>query len=768
MWVVLRLPTIFLDEYSFYIIYMALTSEKYWNNYTLPLLINGEYSQIISFYEQAINTNPENKVNYWYLGLTLFLEGKKPEAETTWLMAMMAGDEDRVEIETLELINILEIEADRQNTQKYCFLAMQLRQQIRELMPSNITNLLKLVHLSIELEIYVPEELVELGLLDLLKDTLTTKVDTVLLIQLGRSLLTYAPLFFSSVELIKLSAPYIKTAEERRDFLNLIQWGVTEIGVGRRYYTIAIPLGEIGLSLEPEYENLLFYLASFYQNIGDSDQGIKLAQKLYPLLKGTPDKVYGQTLLVRGFMTASNYWQEASDANEQSKELITTLFSEGEVIEEYKLGALANATFFLPYFSDEPREIRQFHNQMAELCCVNLHRHYQSLIAKFQELHHQRKVTYQDEIKSDRPLRIGYISHCLKAHSVGWLARWIFEHADLQKFEIYTYMACCDPVNNPLHEWYLNKVPKYYKSNIVLKLAEKINQDEIDILIDLDSITSDVVYEVMALKPAPIQVTWLGWDASGLPTIDYYIADNYVLPADAQEYYPEKIWRLPETYLAIDGFEIAVPDLRRDQLDIPADAIVFLSAHTGYKRHPEMIKTHMKIIKGVPGSYFLIKERTDKEGIRSFYGEIAESVGLESDRLRFMPRTTFEAVHRANLGIADVVLDTYPYNGATTTMETLWMCLPMVTRVGEQFAARNSYTMMMNAGITEGIAWSDEEYIEWGIRLGKDKALRQDIACRLKASRQTAPLWNGKKFTRQMEDAYQQMWQIYLEKETTT
>ncbi|NJL91061.1 MAG: O-linked N-acetylglucosamine transferase, SPINDLY family protein, partial [Coleofasciculaceae cyanobacterium SM2_1_6] len=90
---------------------------------------------------------------------------------------------------------------------------------------------------------------------------------------------------------------------------------------------------------------------------------------------------------------------------------------------------------------------------------------------------------------------------------------------------------------------------------------------------------------------------------------------------------------------------------------------------------------------------------------------------------------------------------------------------PMVTRVGEQFAARNSYTMMVNAGITEGIAWSDEEYIQWGIKLGTDKALRQDIACRLKASRQTAPLWNGKKFTKQMEEAYQQMWQLYLEKE---
>jgi predicted O-linked N-acetylglucosamine transferase (SPINDLY family) len=134
------------------------------------------------------------------------------------------------------------------------------------------------------------------------------------------------------------------------------------------------------------------------------------------------------------------------------------------------------------------------------------------------------------------------------------------------------------------------------------------------------------------------------------------------------------------------------------------------------------------------------------------------------DRLRFLELTGTEGEHRANLGIADVVLDTYPYNGATTTMETLWMGVPIVTRVGEQFAARNSYTMMMNAGISEGIAWTDEEYVEWGIRLGKDAVLRQQISWKLRQSRQTAPLWNGKQFTRELEKAYEQMWQIYVEK----
>ncbi|MGB7521472.1 MAG: O-linked N-acetylglucosamine transferase, SPINDLY family protein, partial [Spirulinaceae cyanobacterium] len=295
----------------------------------------------------------------------------------------------------------------------------------------------------------------------------------------------------------------------------------------------------------------------------------------------------------------------------------------------------------------------------------------------------------------------------------------------------------------------------------ILEIATKIHKDEIDILIDLDSLTSTEVCGVMALKPAPIQITWLGTDASGIPAIDYFIADPYVLPSSASEYYTAKIWRLPNTYIAVDGFEIGVPTLRRDELNIPEDAVIYLSAQTGYKRHPHTARLQMKIIKEVPNSYFLIKGLADEESIKKFFTQIAIEEGVDVERLRFLPKVASEEIHRANLGIADIVLDTYPYNGATTTLETLWMGIPLVTRVGEQFAARNSYTMMKNVGVETGIAWSDEEYLEWGIRLGKNAALRQEVAWQLRKSRQTSPLWNAKQFTREMERAYQQMWQQY-------
>ena len=361
-------------------------------------------------------------------------------------------------------------------------------------------------------------------------------------------------------------------------------------------------------------------------------------------------------------------------------------------------------------------------------------------------------------------IRIGYISLALKCHSVGWLSRWLIHHHDRQSFQVFLYCLQTGANDAFNHQWFRDKVDvTSYFNNSPNKVVSQIEADEIDILIDLDSLTYDITCLIMASKPAPVQVSWLGWDSTGIPAVDYFIADNYVLPDDAQDYYQEKIWRLPQTYLAVEGFEIGIPTLRREDLNIPPDAIVYLSAQSGYKRHPDCIKAQMQIIKAVPNSYFLIKGTSDAATIQDFLGKLATEVGIDLDRLRFLERDRDELTHRANLAIADVVLDTFPYNGATTTLETLWMGIPMVTQVGQQFAARNSYTFMINAGITEGIAWSQEEYVEWGVKLGLDRDLRMQVREKLRSGRQTAPVWNAKQFTLDMEQAYQEMWAKHLE-----
>ncbi len=239
--------------------------------------------------------------------------------------------------------------------------------------------------------------------------------------------------------------------------------------------------------------------------------------------------------------------------------------------------------------------------------------------------------------------------------------------------------------------------------------------------------------------------------------MDYFLADNYSVPENIQNYYQEKVWTLPNSFIAVDGFEIAVPTLRREDLGLVNDAVIYLSSQTSMKCNPKIISLQMQILKFVPNSYLLIKEFANSKTIRYLFKKAADELKIDQDRLKFIPMDFDEETHRANLGIADVVLDTYPYNGATTTLETLWIGIPLVTRVGKQFSARNGYTLMMNAGITEGIAWSDEEYVQWGIKLGLDRNLREEVRWKLRKSRHTSPLWNARQFTRDLETAYRQI-----------
>jgi predicted O-linked N-acetylglucosamine transferase (SPINDLY family) len=222
------------------------------------------------------------------------------------------------------------------------------------------------------------------------------------------------------------------------------------------------------------------------------------------------------------------------------------------------------------------------------------------------------------------------------------------------------------------------------------------------------------------------------------------------------------LWILPKTYIAVDGFEIATPTLSRKTLGIPSDAVVYLTSQTAIKRHPETIKTQLKILNAVKNGYLLVKGGEDGEIIKKLFTQLAQLEGVDSNRLKFLEKESFEEIYRANLQIADVVLDTYPYNGATTTLEVLWLGIPIVTFLGEQFAARNSYSFMINAGITEGIASSSQEYVEWGIRLGLDDELRSSVHWKLIQGRKNSPLWKAKEFTKEMENAFFDMWDIYI------
>ncbi len=724
----------------------------------IEYIIKGEYSKACKLYQQAIEADPEVRSNYWYLGLALLLEGEEVEAQITWMLVIGEAEGEEIDSWTGELVEVLQTEAERRESLLDYEVAWAIRQHIREIIPNDINNILRIIEISLKQKMLTEEQLTEWGVIETLKSDAKAEVNSDLLLQVLQVFLEEAPLDPLLIEFVEACLPQIR---EPLALIRILMEGSVRISENLSRIDVAITLGKLCLKIAPEEADIWMQISTYYQNAGQYDLGIEMAKNGYPFVKTLPGKLYAKYVLIRGLMSAGGRWSEAVDAWEQQLSLVIPMCEEKTYLADLAICfRIYTTTYFSPYFRDDPRNNRQLHNNVAQLCQTYVELHEQERVDRYRQRYLSSLTT-----NSTKPLRIGYLSHCLKSHSVGWLARWLFEYHDREKYDIYGYFINYRAkIKDPLQEWFVEHVSYARKLGLTWEeAAEKIYEDEIDILVDLNSLTLDISCGVMAMKPASVQVTWLGWDAAGIPTVDYTIADPYVLPEDAQDYYSETIWRLPKTYVAVDGFEVAVPTLRREQLDLESDVVLYFSSQRGYKRNPDTARLQLRIIKEVPNSYFAIKGLGDRDTIKTFFIQLAEEEGVSPDRLRFLSAAPSEATHRANLGIADVVLDTYPYNGATTTLETLWMCVPLVTRVGEQFAARNSYTMMMNAGITEGIAWTDEEYVEWGVRLGEDPVLRQQISWRLRRSRQTAPLWNAKQFTREMENAYEQMWQRYVE-----
>ena len=712
----------------------------------------------IQEYEQNITENPQEVTNYWYLGLALLLAGREEEAQIAWMTPMLEFGEEESEQWLLQLTEILFNAAQQQETDSQSQFAWVIRQHIREFVPGDINNLLKIIELNIDLKIEDWETTIN-QLIAIISELIEPPVfDEKLLVQVIEKLLRPNPVDPPALidKLVKAFIPYLINSE------TIIKLLIDKADVYSYFfdYQMSLYFVKIAYHLRPNNLAFLGKIIFSLQSLSGSyhKESIDWANKYLEIAQEPINEILGNHFLLTGFLYSLDYPEKAVQIYQQYKQLLSDLVN-NQTESKSLIDILAIGAFFL-YMEDNPHENRLIRNGLAALCQKMMWKEYSQEINIYQ----QRLNTPRPAL-SERPLRIGYVSECFISHSVGYLAWWLLKYHNRQEFDIHLY-SLRERIYDPQQQAYQNEFGDHFHQLCppIVTIADKINEDEIDILVDLDSLTSYSNCVILALKPAPIQVSWLGYDATGFPTVDYFIADNYVLPASAQDYYTEKIWRLPQNYIGIDGFTVGTPTISRESLDIPNDGIIYFSSQTGLKRNPDNIRLQMQIIKQVPNSYFLLKSlRNNHEDLQNFIAPLAEAQGLDLECFRFLPTAPTEMEHRANLAIADIVLDTYPYNGATTTLETLWMGVPIVTRVGEQFAARNSYTMMMNVGVTEGLAWSDEEYVEWGVRLGKDEKLRQEIVWKLRKSRQTSPLWNGQKFAREMENAYQQMWQRYVD-----
>ena len=703
----------------------------------------------IAFYEAAIAVDETIVSDYWQLGVAYLFAGREDDAQAAWLTPLATASETEIDNLTTDLIEVLDREALHQTELANYEQAWLLRQHIWSIVPDRIENVLHSLRLANFMGTLQAELLVEWQVYELLQTCKSGSIDEDLLERVLAALVNIHTDL--SLKVIKLCL--LLTTSGRELIINKLVSTLLKQFNEHNAGKFIVKIAEICNEIQPENLGTLQVLSYLYSGADLYMDAIAAAEQYYRLAPENIGKLFGIFQVQRAHFTAGN-WHDAQVRIDLHRQLLAEIAQASpQDLYRHQCKQLLISSFFLPYTEDNPSINKSLQNQIASVYQQNIH-----------PTSFDVELEIASLTKKTGTIRLGYIGSTFRRHSVGWLIRWLIHYYDRQDFQVFFYCLNINKEDGFNHKWFRDKVDiTSYFGLCAEEVVAQIRADEIDILIDLDSLTFDLTCLVMAEKPAPVQVTWLGWDSSGIPAIDYFIADPYVLPDDAQEYYTEKIWRLPQTYLAVDGFEVAIPTLRREDLAIPADAIVYFSGQSGYKRHPDCIRAQMQIIKAVPNSYFLIKGQSDAATIQNFFGELAAEVGIGLDRLRFLDAVADEVTHRANLAIADIVLDTFPYNGATTTLETLWMGIPMVTQVGQQFAARNSYTFMLNAGITEGIAWSQQEYIEWGIKLGLDRDLRDKIAGKLRSGRTTAPVWNAKQFTLDMEAAYRQMWAIYQE-----
>jgi predicted O-linked N-acetylglucosamine transferase (SPINDLY family) len=288
------------------------------------------------------------------------------------------------------------------------------------------------------------------------------------------------------------------------------------------------------------------------------------------------------------------------------------------------------------------------------------------------------------------------------------------------------------------------------------EVAAQLRDWEVDIVVDLKGFTKDCRPGILAFRPAPIQVNYLGYPGTmGADYMDYIIADRIVLPENEQFYYSEKAVYLPDTYQCNDSTRrIGTLPRSRSEVGLPPDRLVFCSFNHNYKITPEMFDVWMRILHQTDGSVLWLLE-SNATATRNLRQE-AERRGIPRDRLIFAPMMR-HAEHLARLRLADLFLDTLPCGAHTTASDALWAGLPVLTCMGESFAGRVAASLLNAIGLPEMVTHSLGEYEARALALARDGSALGAVRGKLARNRDTYPLFDTGRYTRHLEAAYTRM-----------
>ena len=357
-------------------------------------------------------------------------------------------------------------------------------------------------------------------------------------------------------------------------------------------------------------------------------------------------------------------------------------------------------------------------------------------------------------------LRLGYLSAELRTHPIPCLVAQLFEEHDRSRFEVFAF-SYGDDDGTPMRRRLEQAFDGFFDVRGLSDdaIARRIREQEIDIMVDLTGHTAGSRLEILASRPATVQLHYIGHPGSlGVDFIDYLIVDPFVVPAEEQQHYSEALVYLSQCYQANDRKRTPA-DRRpsRAEAGLPPDGFVFCCFNQTYKITPPLFDAWMRLLHAVPGSvlWLLADNRWAADNLR----REAASRGVSPERLVFAARLAAPE-HLARHDLADLFLDTFPYNAHTTASDALWMGLPVLTCAGRGFASRVAGSLLHAVGLAEPITSDLSEYERLALTLAREP--RRPVAMRrhLEAVRGTAPLFDIDRTRGEIEAAYQRMWEI--------
>ena len=355
-------------------------------------------------------------------------------------------------------------------------------------------------------------------------------------------------------------------------------------------------------------------------------------------------------------------------------------------------------------------------------------------------------------------LRIGYLSSDFHEHATAHLSAGLYAAHDRGQFEIVAYsigrgeageyrqriVAGCDAFND------VAGLPAG-------EIAKRIAGDGIDILIDMAGYAGGGRPQIPALRPAPLQVSFLGYPGTmGAAFMDYLIADRVVIPQEQERWYAEKLVFMPDSYQVNDGAQaIAATIPSRESLGLPGGAFVFCCFNQLYKMEPETFAAWMRILKAVPGSVLWLKSghAAAEQRLRS----VAKAAGVATDRLVFAPYAR-KPDHLARHAHAGLFLDTHAVNAHTTASDALWAGVPLLTWTGDTFSSRVAASLLHAVGLADCVLPDLGAYEARAISLATNAQALAALRARLTANRLTHPLFDTKAYAKSLEAAYRRMW----------